>query len=195
MKVKNKILYQVATNRNFKAGDKIHFGEDFNGQMKIFDFIFNENGKPFHELGFKSAKQGIFKNKDLTFKMSNALANYDLFMREIALEEVRKEKFPSRPSRFKCMYLSETQEEATKNWEAMAKKFPENQYQVVAVKLNGEAFYVKECGIGRPGISFNAYKLLAEKYWGQDQNSKEKTKEILFVGDAEIVEIMSDTAK
>ncbi len=193
MKLKNTILYQVATNRDFKVGDTIHFEENFNGQLKIFDFEFNENGNPLHGLGFQSAKKGIFKDKDLMYKMSNALGNYDLFMREIALEEVRKEKFPTRPSRFKCMYLSETVEETIKNWEIMTKKFPENHYQVVAVKLNGEAFYVKDCVIGRPGVSFNQYKQLAEKYWGQNQKSAEKTKEILFIGDAEIVKIIKDS--
>lgn len=122
MKVKNKIFYQVATNRNFKVGDRLHFGEETNGQMKIFNFSFNENGKPFHELGFKDAKKGIFKNKTLIYKLSNALANYDLYLRETALEEVRKEKFPNLPSRFKCMFLSETKEDALKNMDIMLKR-------------------------------------------------------------------------
>ena len=37
-KVKDLILYQVATDRNYKVGDKIYFGEKPNGQIKIFDF-------------------------------------------------------------------------------------------------------------------------------------------------------------
>ena len=191
MKVKNQILYQVATNRDFKVGDKIHFGNETNGQMKIFDFTFNENGKPLHELGFKNAKKGIFKNKNLEMKMAIALQNYDLFMREIAMEEVRKEKFPNLPSRFKCMYLSETKEEALKNLEIMFKK-GQGQFQAIAVKLSGELFYVKEVGIGRRGASYNEYRKLAEKFWEQNQHSAEKTKEILFVGDAEVVEILKE---
>ena len=90
-KVKDLILYQVATDRNYKVGDKIYFGEKPNGQIKIFDFSFNKQGKPLHELGFKTAKKGIFKNKQLQLDMAIALQNYDLFMREIALEEVRQE--------------------------------------------------------------------------------------------------------
>lgn len=43
-KVKDLMLYQVATDRNYKVGDKIYFGEDPNGQKKIFDFAFNQNG-------------------------------------------------------------------------------------------------------------------------------------------------------
>lgn len=191
MKVKNKILYQVATNRDFKLGEKIHFGNETNGQMKIFDFSFNEYGKPLHELGFKKAKKGIFKNKNLEMKMAIALQNYDLFMREIALEEVRNEKYPNLPSRFKCMYLSETKEETLKNLEIMSKK-GQGQFQAIALKLCGELFYVKECGIGRLGVSFNEYKKLAEKFWSQNQHSAEKIKEILFVGDAEVVEILKE---
>ncbi len=191
-KAKDLILYQVATDRNYKVGDKIHFGETPNGQMKIFDFSFNQNGKPIHELGFKTAQKGIFKNKQLQMDMSIALQNYDLFMREIALEEVRKEKFPQLPSRFKCMFLSECKEDVFKNIDIMAKKTSNKTYQAVAVKLNGQIFCVRDFGIGRPGLSFNEYKELAEKFWTQDQNSKTKAKEILFVGEAEIVEILKE---
>ena len=191
-KVKDLILYQVATDRNYKVGDKIYFGETPNGQMKIFDFSFNKNGKPLHELGFRSANKGIFKNKQLQLDMAIALQNYDLFMREIALEKVRQEQFPELPSRFYCMYLSECKEDAIKNLDLMANKNLNKKYQAVAVKLNGQIFCVKDFGIGRPGLSFNEYKKLAEKYWSQDQSSKTKTKEILFIGEAEIVEILKE---
>ena len=194
-KVKDLILYQVATDRNYKVGDKIYFGEKPNGQIKIFDFSFNKQGKPLHELGFKTAKKGIFKNKQLQLDMAIALQNYDLFMREIALEEVRQEKFPELPSRFRCMYLSESKEDVFKNLDIMANKALNKTYQAVAVKLNGEIFCVRDFSIGRPGLSFNEYKKLAEKYWSQDQNSTTKAKEILFVGEAEIVEILKEVRK
>lgn len=194
MKLKGKILYQVATNRNFKVGDKLHFGEEFNGQMKIFDFEFNENGESYRWLAFQHAEKGIFKNKELLYKLSNALSNYDLFMREIAVEQVRKEKFPSKPSRFKCMYLSDTKEVVLKNFETMLKKTKGENilYQAIAVKLNGEAFYARDVGLSRPGKSFNEYKQLAESYWGQNQKSTAPVKEILFVGDAEVVEVFAE---
>ena len=160
--VKDLILYQVATDRNYKVGDKIYFGEKPNGQIKIFDFSFNKQGKPLHELGFKTAKKGIFKNKQLQLDMAIALQNYDLFMREIAMEEVRQEKFPELPSRFRCMYLSESKEDVFKNIDIMANKTLKKTYQAVAVKLNGKIFCVRDFSIGRPGLSFNEYKKLAE---------------------------------
>ena len=192
--VKDLILYQVATDRNYKVGDKIYFGEKPNGQIKIFDFSFNKQGKPLHELGFKTAKK-YFKNKQLQLDMAIALQNYDLFIREIAMEEVRQEKFPELPSRFRCMYLSESKEDVFKNIDIMANKTLKKTYQAVAVKLNGEIFCVRDFSIGRQGLSFNEYKKLAVKYWSQDQNSTTKAKEILFVGEAEIVEILKEARK
>lgn len=77
----------------------------------------------------------------------------------------------------------------------MANKNLNKKYQAVAVKLNGQIFCVKDFGIGRLGLSFNEYKKLAEKYWSQDQNSKTKAKEFLFIGEAEIVEILKEFKK
>lgn len=95
--------------------------------------------------------------------MAIALQNYDLFMREIALEEVKQEKFPELPSRFRCMYLSESKEDVFKNIDIMANKTLKKTYQAVAVKLNGKIFCVRDFSIGRPGLSFNEYKKTCSK--------------------------------
>ena len=203
MKVKDQIFYQIATNRDFKVGDKLHFRDEINGQSRIFDFSYTLDGKPLHELAFKDSKKRMFRDKNLTFETAKALANYDLFMREIALEEVRKEKFPNLPSRFFCMYLSERKEDMMENFNkykkytsSKSKNFAvRNQgdsYQAIAVKVTGEAFFCKGVGIGREGLSFNDYKKRAVEYWSQSQTSYEKTKGILFIGDAEVVEIFGE---
>lgn len=200
MKVKDQVFYQIATNRDFKVGDKLHFGEEINGQSRIFDFSYNINGRPLYKLAYENANKGIFKDKKLTFELAKALSNYDLFMREIALENVRKEKFPNLPSRFFCMYLSEHKEEMMEtfnkyrniNPKSFAVRNPGDFYQAIAVKVTGEVFFAKEVGIGREGISFNDYKKRAVEYWSQSQTSNEKTKEILFVGDAEVIEIIDE---
>ena len=154
MKVKDQIFYQIATNRNFKVGDKLYFGNEINGQSRIFNFSFNIDGKPLHELAFKDLKKRMFRDKNLTFEMAKALANYDLFMREIALEDVRKEKFPDLPSRFFCMYLSEHKEDMMETFDkykkytlSQSKNFavrnPGDFYQAIAVKVTGEIFFSK----------------------------------------------------
>ena len=191
MKVKDLILYQIATDRNYKVGDKMHFGDEPNGQeFNCLNISFNKEGQPLHKLGFDNGKKGIFKNKNLIFDLSKALSNYDFIMREFALEEVRKQQFPHLPSRFRCMFLSEDADTCLHNLQGFINRGAGSNLQAIKVKVNGEAHFVKDYGVSRLGLSFNQYKDEAIKYWSQDQNSTSATKEILFVGDVEIVEIL-----
>jgi len=194
MKVKDLILYQVATDRDYKVGDKLYFGDTPNGQeFNCLNLSFNKDGKPFHELGFELVDKK--KNPDLIIDLSKALSNYDFIMREFALEEVRKEKFPNLPSRFRCMFLSEDKDTCLHNIQGFINRGAGKHIQAIKVKVNGEAFFVKTFGIIRSGLSFNEYKKEAVNYWSQDQNSTDATKEILFVGDVEILEILKEYNK
>ena len=197
MKVKDKIFYQVATDRNYKVGDILCFGEDLNGLgYRVQNSNFNDGKTPFHKLGFMYLdSKKIFKNKQLVLQMSKALLEADFVLRELAAEEVRKEKFSHLPSRLKCMFLSETKEETLKNFEKMKKNNPQKSFQAVAVLLNGEVFYAKEVGLQRNGLSYNDNQKVALMYWAQNQNSTECTKEILFEGQAEVLEIFRETKR
>lgn len=196
MQVNNLILYQVATDRNYKVGDKIHFGDESNGQeFNCLNMSFYKDGEPLHKLGFNNAKKGIFKNKKLMIDISKALSNYDFIMREFALEEVRREKFLHLPSRFRCMFLSENAETCLNNLQGFVNRGAGKNFQAIKVKVDGEAHFVKDYGVDRLGLSFNEYKKQAEKYWAQDQNSNSACKEILFVGDVEVVEILKEINK
>ena len=197
MKVKDKIFYQVATDRNYKVGDILCFGEYLNGLgYRVQNSNFNDGKTPFHKLGFMYLdSKKIFKNKQLVLQMSKALLEADFVLRELAAEEVRKEKFSHLPSRLKCMFLSETKEETLKNFEKMKKNNPQKSFQAVAVKLNGEVFYAKEVGLQRNGLSYNDNQKVALMYWAQNQNSTECTKEILFEGQAEVLEIFRETKR
>ena len=193
MKVKDKILYQVATDRNYKIGDKIRFGDEPNGQeFNCLNLSFNKDGEPLHKLGYDNAKKGIFKNKNLLLDMSKALSNYDFIMREFAMEEVRRQQFPNLPSRFRCMFLSEDEDTCLHNLEGFINRGAGKNLQAIKVKVNGEAHFVKTFGISRLGLSFNEYMKEAVEYWSQDQNSNAAIKEILFVGDVEVVEILKE---
>ena len=196
MKVKDKILYQVATDRHYKVGDKIYFGDEPNGQeFNCLNLSFNKDGEPLHKLGYDNAKKGIFKNKGMLLDMSKALSNYDFILREFALEEVRRQQFPHLPSRFRCMFLSENKDTCLHNLDGFINRDAGSNLQAIKVKVNGEAHFVKDYGVSRLGLSFNEYKDAAFNYWNQDQNSTSTTKEILFVGDVEIVEILKEYNK
>ena len=197
VKVKNLILYQVATDRNYKVGDKYIFGETDNGQAyHVYNTVYqDENHQPLHVVGFNNLKRGIFKNKKLLIDLSQALSKYDFALRELALEEVRQEQFPQLPSRMKCMFLTDDEKECLDNLPKFANVGYGSLFQAVAVKVCGTIFFARDFVVARKGLSINQYKEQAVKYWSQDQNSKTKAKEILFIGEAEIVEILKEIKK
>ena len=58
--------------------------------------------------------------------------------------------------------------------------------------MNKGEKYTQEVEIG---LSFNEYIKEAVEYWSQDQNSNAATKEILFVGDVEVIEILKTISR
>lgn len=194
MEVKDLVLYQVATDRNYKVGDVLHFGEEDNFQAyRVW------NSKLYDDKG-RFAKQGydfvqskkIFANKKLVKKLSKAIEEADFIIRELAIEEVRKTKYPDEPSRLRCMFLTDSKEDCLKGVKTFYQKGHGSHFQAIAVRLNGKVFYAKEKAIGRWGLSYKEYSKLADEYWSQNQNSNVKIQEILFEGEAEVIEIMDE---
>lgn len=193
-KVENIILYQVATDRNYKVGDIIYFDKDYNGNgNRVYNSNFNDGKDAYHKVGFNYANsKKILKNKNLIVDISKALSETDFVLRELAAEEVRREQYPEYPSRFKCMFLSETKEVALKNLKEFYKRGQGNQFQAIAVELNGNIFYAKSKGLERNGLSYGEYLKIADEYWSQNQEINEEAKEILFIGKAKVVEILKE---
>lgn len=198
MKVKNLILYQVATDRNYKVGDVLEFNKNIpNGQFnRVFNTDFRLNGiRPSDEI-YNVAKRKFkkFKSKDDIYSIAHILEYYDVAIKEIALEEVRKEKFPNLPSRLHCMYLSISKDIVLENIKSMANNREKNgkHFQAVAVKLNGTIFKAGKEYISREAKSYEYYKEKANSYWKQKGLKDEEVKEILFEGTAEIVEILKE---
>jgi len=194
MKVKDLILYQISTDRNYKVGDKLTFGKVYNGQgNRILNTKFNDGKNAMYKLGFNYAdSKNIFKKKDLVINLCKTMQESDFVLRELAVEEVRKAKYPNLPSRLRCMFLSDTKQVVLDNLKTFHLKGVGKHFQAVAVKLTGELFYAKSVALPRNGLSYGEYMEIADKYWSQDQDSAESVKEILFEGKAEIVEILDE---
>lgn len=192
--VKDVILYQVATDRNYKVGDIIEFGQSYNGQgNRIYNSKFNDGKDAYHKVGFNYVNsKHIFKNKPLMVELCKSLSESDFVLRELAAEEVRKEKYAECPSRLKCMFLSEKKEVTLENLKMFYQKGYGTHFQAIAVKLEGRLFYARSKGLQRNGSSYGEYLRIADEYWSQDQTSVEEVKEILFEGKAEVIEIMDE---
>ena len=193
MKVKDLILYQIATDRHYKVGDKLEFGKSYNYQGERVYNGAKLNKRRTYDDGYSFVdSKKIFANKKLVLKLAKQLEEYDFTIRELAFEEVRKTEFKDYPSRLKCMFLIDNKEECVKNLKNFHHKGHGTFFQVVAVKLNGNVFYATSKNVRRTGLSFEEYKQMARVYWKQEQNSKLPINEILFEGNAEIVEVIEE---
>ena len=92
------------------------------------------------------------------------------------------------------MYLSASKQVVLENIKNFANNPEKNgkHFQAVAVKLNGIIFKVGKVFMSREGQSYEYYKQKAYDYWSQQDVQDEEIKEILFEGQAEIIEILDE---
>lgn len=114
-------------------------------------------------------------------------------LRELAMEEVRREKYPAYPSRMSCLYVSETLEEAEK-WAEFFVQWERPVYHIVKLDARGGIFRgeATKCFRGTPDREENLR--LAERYWkSAPADCDEKpVREILIDGEIEVLEIVRE---
>lgn len=190
-KVKNKIFYQVATNKSYKVGQILEFNKNTNNGQYLKTFRANSQFKDGRAADFLfrfGRKKLRFLKREDCFKLAHIIDDYDVALRDLAIEQVRMAKYPDYPSRLHCMYLSPDKQTAIDNLNNFIKRDGKGCFQVIAVKCSGNIFKVEK-NIERAGASFEEYLAEAEKFWEQ----KIKTANaILFEGIAEIVEIIKE---
>ena len=113
-------------------------------------------------------------------------------LRELAMEEVRREKYPQYPSRMSCLYVSKTFEEAEK-WGNFFAEIGRPTYHIVKLKVEGNVFEgdATKCFKGTPSREEN--RKLAKLYWENVAgNSEMQGCEILADGCLTVVEIVKE---
>ena len=117
----------------------------------------------------------------------------DVALRELALEKVRKEKYPQYPSRMASLYVSKTFKEA-EQWGDYFASLGRPTYGIAKIKVNGRIYEGDACKCF-DGCADEAENLrLAELYWanGKNEDGSDPIVEILADGDIEIVEIVKE---
>ena len=127
---------------------------------------------------------GEYRDKELTHKVKVAL-------RELALEKVRKEKYPEYPSRMASLYVSRSYEEAER-WADYFAELGRPIFGIAKIKVSGNIYEgdASKCFDGCTDEKENLR--LAEIYWqnGANADGHEPIVEILVDGDIEIMEIV-----
>ena len=143
----------------------------------------------------------VMEKKELVEKIYAAPEQFDgeelehhtkVALRELALEEVRCEKYPEYPSRMSSLYVSKTLEEANK-WFDFFTEIGRPTFQIVKVRVKGRVFEGNANNCYDGGINKALNLELAEKYWERVGLEEEGcVREILVDGCIEVVAILKE---
>ena len=188
MKVNNKIYYHANSGDKLKVGDILVFNSST--KNKMWDTVYNSE----YLLDDMDVNEIMIKhmnNKDINFTNDELVTifktvNNDVYvMRELALEEVRKEKYSNYPSRLRCMYVCPNIDDA-REWVNILKRNNKECHQILKLECSGEVFSFDGKLLRRINCSYNKHLENAEKYWSKSTN---ENNEYLFYGTAIVVDI------
>ena len=174
----NEYFYHVISDIPKKEGEHVILDETHPNKVHERVFAQMETVKNIY------AHPERYKNEELSHSV-------DVALRELALEKVRKEKYPQYPSRMASLYVSRTFREAAQ-WGDYFAKLGRPTYGIAKIKVNGHTFEgdAYKCFDGTTSEEENIRQ--AEIYWlnGPNEDGREPIVEILVDGDIEIVEIV-----
>lgn len=113
-------------------------------------------------------------------------------LRELALEQVRREKYPDLPSRMGCLYASFSLEEAEK-WASLFVQWGRPTYHIV--KLEVDTWFVGDAWNCFAATTSQQENLeLAERYWQNLPNAQGEPpmQELLVAGQVRVIEIVQE---
>ena len=178
-----KTYYHVVTERPMELGQEIKFDEKhFSG---VYERIYN----------LFNMVEDIYSNPD---KYKNVELNHHtkVALRELALEEVRKNKYPNYPSRLASLYVSSRLEEA-ESWYNYFISLGRPTFQIVKVSVDGNSFTGDACNCFDGTIDKNYNLEQAEIYWQANDNTKGKNPvyETIVDGKIKVIEIIKENDK
>ena len=178
-----KYYYHVVTERPMHLGQIITF--DNNNHSGVYNRVMDK----------LEIVKDIISNPD-KYKQSELDHHTKVALRELALEQVRKEKYPNYPSRLESLYVSKNIEDA----EMWANSFiakDRQVFQIVKLKTDGNEFTGDAYNCFEGSIDEQQNILNSYNYWdNKDNNTGNKPIwETLINGNIEVIEIIKDFSK
>lgn len=114
-------------------------------------------------------------------------------LRELALEKVRKKKYPKYPSRMSCLYTSKSLSDA-EMWANSFINSGRKVYQIVKLRTDGKVFDGDAYNVFDGTDNSEENERNADYYWSNKPNilGKERLVETLIDGNIEVVEIVKE---
>ena len=175
--------YHVVTERPMALGQMIHLDETW--ESGVYRRVMEK--LPMVEQIYNAPKS--WEGKELEHHTMVAL-------RELALEEVRQERYPDKPSRLHCLYVSESLKEA-KQWAEFFIGLGRPTYQIVKLQISGRRF-VGNANLCFDATSDRAYnREMAQRYWQifPVPTGEPPIWEILVDGEIQVEKIVEEIGK
>lgn len=172
--------YHTVTERPMYLGQHILFDE--NHQSGVYERVMDK----------LAIIQDIYSNPE---KYHGTELEYPVVvaLRELALEEVRKQLYPDYPSRMSCLYVSETLEEAVR-WADFFISLGRPVFQIVMLKITGSKFTGDASKCFYATVNKNENLESAKQYWENRAPLPDKPQinEILVSGNIEVIKIVKE---
>ena len=188
----NGYLYHIVRYKKLELGQKLNFNQTQNYFAKnMFDLEFSVNNQDVNLM--LQTKEIEFLTKEEKKILNSYVYESCMQTRELILENVRLKDFPDRPSRFQCLFCSETLED-TRRWVLALKRMSRQNppLQIVKLKAKGKIFKGDGDLMLRNTHSLNSKVEMAKIYWRGQTYFNSLNKEILFQGNAQVVEIIEE---
>lgn len=172
------IVYHVITDRAMYVGQHINFDE------------MHHSGVYSRVMALRDTVTDVYAHPE---KYPAPLEHHlDVAIRELALEEVRKEYYPQYPSRMACLYVSRELEEA-RRWGEFFARIGRPTYAIAEMRISGRVFVGDACNCfdGTPDHADNIAR--AHHYWKNLPNDEGRPiYEMLVDGDIEVFRFVEE---
>ena len=178
-----KVYYHVVVERPLKLGQEIIFDDNYHSG--VYERVYALKDKV-DEIYANPRK---YRNVELDHHLKVAF-------RELAMEEIRKQKYPEYPSRLASLYVSNNLEEAEK-WYDKFIEWGRPTFSIVKVEVDGNAYVGDAWNCFDGTINKERNLKLAENYWSLEKNNigKEPIIEVLVNGKIKVIEIVKENRK
>lgn len=170
--------YHVVTDRPMNVGQRIIFDEN------------HHSGVYARVMAIKDTAADVYTHPE---KYPLPLEHHlNVALRELSMEELRREKYPQFPSRMACLYVSRELDES-RRWGEFFARIGRPTYAIVELKITGRVFLANACNCfdGTPDRLAN--REMAERYWRNQPNEEDGCVwEMLADGDIEVVRIVEE---
>jgi hypothetical protein len=173
--IENQIFYHIQREKN-------GLNSELWNEQEV-QFIGQKKNRFFEAFDFLNARYSIEQPESI----QNALNHTQKIIRELVFEEVRKEFFPSHPSRQRCLWVIRADEENSLNyWKEELGHYD----RILKVNLTGKIHRANQEFLHLTTDNLNVIRQRAFHYWTGTTGRSPEEEEILFEGFAEVLEII-----